>query len=510
MREKPPGRSWSRGLVLLVCAYALLTAAWVFSNPPYAAPDEWSHFVRAASIGHGQLIGDRVKGPVLGKPKPGSESGHAERQWWAAQNTRKVEVPPGRTPSWFACSADPVVPALCLTEPQPRSEQATWDIPTGNYQPFPYLLPAVVTRIDASPNSLDRAGRALKALLAVALLALALAVLWTPNERGLSALGLVVATTPMVLFLAGSLNPSGLEITGGIAFLACVLRLSRGEGSSAPAVWAGFAVSGVVLALSRGTAPLWVFLDLALFLALTGVRPAARLVRRGSPYSVAALAAVALAVLGNRVWEFLYGPDVIVDATPVGLAVRSGWRELPEILKDHVGKFDYLEFGVTPVAYMLWLALAAGLFTLAQLVGSRRERLVLWATLGVALVVPVLLVAVIMRHTGYGLQGRYVMAFSVAVPLLAGEIVTRRRAMLTSLHAARLLLPFAAAAGVVHVHALYVNARRFAVGVDGPEWFISSAVWNPPGGWLPWLALAVVAVGLMTLAPVLDSRRPPG
>ena len=496
----------TRGWVLLVAAYALLTAAWVFSNPPYAAPDEWAHFVRAASIGHGQLIGDELTGRALGKPPPGAEAGHEARERWARQNSREVRIPAGRTPAWFGCSADPLVPALCLTEPQPRSRAATWVIPTGSYQPFPYLLPAAVTRIDASPNSLDRAGRALKGIVGLALLALALVVLWMPHARGISALGLVVATTPMVLFLAGSLNPSGLEITAAIAFIACVLRLARDD-RSLPPVWAAFAASGIILALSRGTAPLWVFLDLALLVALTGVRGAVRLVRWGNPYSTVALAAVALAVIANRVWEYLYGPDFVIDPTPVGLALRSAWLELPDILNQHVGKFDYLEFGVTPAAYMVWFALGVALFTLAQLVGSRRERIVLWGTAGVALLLPIVLVATIMRHTGYGLQGRYVMAFSVAVPLLAGEIVTRRREALASLHARTILLPFAAAAAAVHVHALYVNARRFAVGLSGPDWFVGSAVWDPPGGWLPWLALAVVAAVLMALAPVLDSRR---
>ena len=140
---------------------------------------------------------------------------------------------------------------------------------------------------------------------------------------------------------------------------------------------------------------------------------------------------------------------------------------------------------------------------------TRRERCVLWATLACTLLVPVLLVAFVMRHTGYGLQGRYVMAFSVAVPLLAGEIICRRRAVLASLRARALLLPFAVGAAVVHVYAIYFNAKRFAVGINGPDWFLGDEVWSPPGGWLPWLAAAVGGAVLLVLAPVLDSQRPP-
>jgi hypothetical protein len=495
----------TRGPALLISAYALLTAAWVFSNPPYAAPDEWAHFVRAASIGEGQLIGRPAEGPVLGAPPPGQEGGHEQRERWAAQNTRVVDVPSDRIPTWLACSADPNIPALCLAEPEEPPSRSAWAIPTGNYQPFAYLLPALVTRIDASPDSLDRAGRALKALLAVALIALAIHVTWVGGAWGLSAIGVVVAATPMVLFLAGSLNPSGLEITAGIAFLASLLRLVRDHGGTR-FTWAAVAASGVVLALSRGTAPLWIGFDGVVVLALAGPRTVVGIVRRSRPASFVALAVVALAVLANRAWEVAYGPDFVVDPTPVDLALRAGWLELPQVLRQHVGVFDYLEFGLTPLAYLLWLGLTAALFTIAQVLGSRRERIVLCATLATTLLVPVLLVALIMRHTGYGLQGRYVMAFSVAVPLLAGEVVTRHRDALVSLRATALLVPVALAAAVVHVHAVVTNAKRFAVGVNGPEWFLGSAVWSPPGGWLLWLVAAVVGAAALVLASVLEAR----
>ena len=38
-------------------SYALLMASWIAANPPYGGPDEWSHYLRAVSLGHGQLLG---------------------------------------------------------------------------------------------------------------------------------------------------------------------------------------------------------------------------------------------------------------------------------------------------------------------------------------------------------------------------------------------------------------------------------------------------------------------
>ena len=44
---------------------------------------------------------------------------------------------------------------------------------------------------------------------------------------GLALAGVLVAVTPMTLFLAGSVNPSGFEIATGIALWAHVLAVAR-------------------------------------------------------------------------------------------------------------------------------------------------------------------------------------------------------------------------------------------------------------------------------------------
>src|SRR6266511_1834554 len=474
------------GALLFVAAYAILTFAWIFANPPFAAPDEWAHVVRAESIAYGQLIGTPPKGRVLGPAPPGvPAAAHEEEERWAKENTRRVSIPAGKTPQWFSCSADPLVPAICLTGGPKPAPAASYQIPTGNYQPFPYLLPALVARLPADPNNIAIGMRILKAVLALALIAAAFLLLWAPGERSLPAVGLVVAMTPMVVFLAATVNPSGLEIAAAIAFFATLLRMRRASAAH-PAVWAALGASGVVLSLSRGQAPVWVVLDLAVFLALVGVRPAIALVK--------------------RIWEALYGPNLPADPTPVGLALKSGWFELPGVLRQEIGSFDYLENGLSPLAYIAWYSLVAALVAIALLVGTRRERTVLCTLLAASLVIPVGLVAVIMRHTGYGLQGRYVLALSVVVPVLAGEIVFRWRAVLEALNARGLVIPFAAVAAAVHLDGLYANARRFAVGVAGPQWFPGRpVVWAPPGGWWLWLFAVVAGAALLALAVPLEA-----
>jgi uncharacterized integral membrane protein len=207
----------------------------------------------------------------------------------------------------------------------------------------------------------------------------------------------------------------------------------------------------------------------------------------------------------NRVWESLYGPHFVFDPTPVGVAARSAWFELPEVLREEVGVFDYLEFRMSPFAYLAWFGLLVALVMLAILLGSRRERVVLCLVCAAAVALPLGLVAAIMQHTGYGLQGRYVLAFTVVVPLLAGEIVFRHRAQLPRLNARGVVVPFAAVAALVHADALYANAKRFAVGTLGPDWFVPAAVWRPPGGWWLWLLATALGALLLALAGPLDS-----
>ena len=56
------------------------------------------------------------------------------------------------------------------------------------------------------------------------------------------------------------------------------------------------------------------------------------------------------------------------------------------------------------------------------------------------------------------------------------------------------LVPLAQAVSV------YVNARRYAVGLDGPVLFLDDAEWAPRFGWMPWFgvtALGAIWMGVM-------------
>jgi len=138
---------------LVFASYALLLGAWVISNPPAAAPDEWSHYLRAVSLGRGQLLGTS-SGPegalaIVGPTRPPflDEQTYQKELAWVAQNTRKVRIPAGLTPGWFRCGqqTDPLIPARCLNTSVPFDQPADWFNPTATYQPLPYVLPAAIS-----------------------------------------------------------------------------------------------------------------------------------------------------------------------------------------------------------------------------------------------------------------------------------------------------------------------------------------------------------------------------
>ena len=265
--------------VLLVVAYSLLVVSWVFANPPHAAPDEVAHFLRAVSIGDGELVG-RPGGragaiALIGTPPPAHpDELYREYFAWVEQNTRRVRIPAGRAPAWNRCRADgserlgQVSGRVADTRHAHRAIHRHRDVPTP---PLPLARgrrPAAARPCRGESPDASREG----APCCVGLLALAIALLRAPPLGSLAYAGLVVALTPMTLFLMASLNPSGVEIIASVAFISSLLRLARDAPEPARWIWAAMGVSGFVLALSRTPGPSWIVISAALFLLLVGIR----------------------------------------------------------------------------------------------------------------------------------------------------------------------------------------------------------------------------------------------
>jgi hypothetical protein len=479
---------------LVILGWALLIAAWVVANPPFAAPDETDHYLRAVGVSGGRLIG---------APDPGARIGVTRTQVaWTAQEARLVAVPRGLDPQAFSCELGPGGRrAACLraTDLHPPATKRVTAV--GNYQPLPYLLPALLLRGGDSPPEAVRLGRVGEALVALALLAVAVFALCDAASPLVSILGLLLAVTPMVIFCAAILSGSAIEITGAVAFFCCLLRVMR-PGPIRARWWALTGATGAVLALSRSTSPLWLVLLLGLAAVWAGPRTFARRWTEGWPARIAA-GAVVLAVGLNRVWEGLYGTHLSLDTSKLHAGLVGGvhewWRAFPEL----VGKFGYLEVKLPLIVPIAWFVLVGALLATAAVVGSVRDRLALSVAVIGGFVGPVLFFALIVRRTGGGLQGRHVLAMLIALPLLAGEAVYRNRLRLPIRRLAIVAVVIPLAVAAMQVCAWYVNSGRYAVGGSGPTWFPGSASWSPPLGWAAVLTLAGLAgICLASLALV--------
>jgi hypothetical protein len=499
-----PGRTGRALPLLLVPAYVLLALAWMLGNPAGAAPDEPAHYLKALAVAGGHPAGRPVHLPV----SPSDD----ERQTWMKRTTRGVDVPAGLSPAGLGCNAlHPTESARCQRVAHPADQPSRGLTYIGTHQPLVYLLPGALARLGHDPVTAIRLGRVGNALTSVGLLLAAVALLWDRDAGVVSVVGLVVAVTPMVVFLASSLTASGPEVAGAVCFLAALLRLGRRSSGEEPAwAWVALAVGGVVLASSRTLGPLWVVLLALVAVAVDGPGPARRAVRAGGRRAVWSLAAVAAALAGGVGWELAVQPHGGVHAGELVRLVGPSLRQLPELVRQQIGVFGSLDAAMPPVAYRCWSLLVLALVLLALWVGTRRQRAVL-VVLPVAIVAVTVAVAALNRsQTGFGMQGRYVLAFAVALPLVAGETLFRNRPAHGAFAGEPLLALVLVSAAAVQALGWYVNARRSAVGTEAPWLFIGRSEWSPPLGWYPLVAVVAVAAGMMALSAVGSLARAPG
>ena len=487
---------------IVVVAYGLLGLAWAMTNAPFAAPDEAAHYLRAVGISDGHWVGRRAVDP--------NPALTPKQRAWTDQAARSVSVPAGLSPGGIApCeSRHPALSAACSNR-APVNRTADNEVTSvGTYQPLPYLLPAAALRIADHGAGADRLGRLATLVVWLALLAAAVWMLWDATVGGVSLAGLLVAITPMVVFIGASLTGSSLEIISSIAFLAALLRIARPLAGSPRAAFAVAGVSGAVLALSRTPGPAWVAVDLIVWALLAGAETLAGLWRRARAPALVAAGAVLAAVAANRYWEARYGPHVTTSLVPPLESLSAGRRELFRALDELFGRFGYLDVPLGAVGVAIWALLGAALVGAAALLARARERWALALAFAIALLVPIYVFAAITRFTGFGLQARHVLAIIVILPLVAGELVRRHAPRLGVSRAREGFAAVAVGAGAIQLLAWWVNSRRYAVGTDGPWWFPSSAQWSPPGGWAPWVVIAIAGAVAIAAGAALDARGP--
>ena len=483
-------RRWSslrpEPLLLLLLSYLLLVGAFIVTNPPGQASDEPANFYKAAALAHGQLVGEPAR--IV------STAGWSQSQLaWLNKTTREFSLPPRLAGCGPFSLPAPTCPDLGTRTERPLlpGQQLSY---VGTYPPASYVPPAIGIRVAEAvglgPIGTVRAARAAGALVDLVLMAVAALLVLGGRRSPFPVLALVLIATPLVLFTMSQVSSSGLEIAAAICFAAGLLRLSRAAAEPPAAwVWVATAVSGVLFVMCRPTSPPWCLLVLSLVVLL---RPRGmwRAVRAARWKAVATGAALAAGSLSTLLWVARVEPK----RPPVSLGEVLGnlplaWERLPGVAEQAVGRLGWINIPLDAQLVYLWWLLIVVFLLAALLVGSWWERLVLLLG-GVGVVALTLLVdAGVQLPTtpDFQMQARYVFAAAVVVPLLAAEILQRRRTNHLD------LLLCAAAVGVL----LQLSA---AAVVTNMRPYMAGPVLESPLGWSGWQWVVTVAVPLGLLA----------
>jgi len=316
-------------------------------------------------------------------------------------------------------------------------------------------------------------------------------------EGSLVLIGVIVAVSPLVLYLASVVEPNGLEITAGLCVWSTLALLSIVPDRPPPrALVVAASMSAAVLALSRALSP--ALLACIAFVACCVLMPWSRLrswwserLVRCCVLAVGGACTVALAwTLGVQAYLVVPVSVLKYRTAGVGVIARTAVDRLSGYMAEMVSIF-YPQNVRPPlfVGILLWVLIGL-VVLLGVLCGNTRQRLALLVIMAGAVLIPIVMCVLTVRRDGFIWQGRYELPFAIGLPVVAGAAIRRRERGHRSADGAP-PEPFArtrTAAGVVIVAsqsaqlaAFYGVLRRFTVGNNGPlDIVVHRTSWSPP------------------------------
>jgi hypothetical protein len=517
-----------RFFFIALASFFIVGAAWSEATPLLAAPDEPSQIVKAASVARGVWTARCYDVPSGCVNNTASALGFEQLPTFY-DLVRAPDTPdPAHSQICFKQKKSGLgaLPASCArslnTPPTPLEVSGGYNMFASSYQArYPPLYFAVVGLPSYfRGSSVDiYLMRLVSALLSAIFLALALtaAVVYSTNRA--MVVGLVVAATPMVFFLAGVVNPSGLEISSGIAVWTTGAILVTERLSAPPrGLVAMFGASAVTMELVRPLSPLWLALLLVILLACA---ERVALVRALKTRSVQVCITV-IALFGVVALWWI----AAVHATDLYLGLNSGvpssvstltifetaLRHNSYYLPDMIGVFGWFDTYAPIATYAVWFLFIAVL-VVAGAMQSWRRALLLGCFVVAILVIPAVIETSHAHVDGYTWSGRDLLPFAVGLPILAAASLRARggdRLRLSNQRVRLVTTVVIILAALAQFVAFYEALRRYAVGTKGPIFgFLTHPKWHPAIGIFGALALGAVAIAAVSSTYWLAVRARP-
>jgi hypothetical protein len=475
----PYRRTW----LIAFLGFLLLGSAWALATPYDGGPDEGDHIVRAYGVATGQVVLAPENAALGGGGFVDAPRSLAVDRCW---------------------QFDPTVDVSCAGDP--GADQTIEPVATSAGRNAPIYYAIVGVPIAISP---DWTGVLIARLLAVILcglfLATALANALRWGRHRIMAAGVVVAVTPMVIHLVGSVNPSALELSAAVAFFAAAVPLlHHPQARRNNTLLAQAGLAAIALGTTRMLGPVW--LGLTVLVLLLPWRRATIADLWGWRRLRTWVLAMGAAGVAGALWTLLSGgaaPNDFFQPDEAMHPLRIVWTELQHwsrYVDEMVGVTSWLDARLPELSYVVWPAVGGALVLWGLVVADRAERLRLVALIAVAFAAPMAISVALANTFGFITQGRYLLPLFVGVPILATFVVGERgvapeRARTVLRLVALLLLP-------IHVGALVTTLQRWQRGQGVSAGFNPFvAPWQPPLG--PVLPLVAALAGLVLLAWLL-------
>lgn len=432
-------------------------ASWSLATPMFASPDEPAHMIRAEAI---------VRGDAAGR---GVDSGG-----------RAYNVSPMFRANVGCFAFKPNATAACLAVPSDGADTLVVSS-AASYPPGFHLAVGWPSLVADGLGSLYLM-RLANAFACAMLTSLAISTLRGVHPRRFLVLGLSLAMTPMLFFVGGSVNPSGIAASAGLAAWAGAVALSRTTARrTTSADIHRFAGPLCVLLLVRRDSLIWAGAIVVSVLILFSTSRLRLLLTRPATWAwVATATAIAFAQLflwtGTYAESFAEGSSKNSNSALAAFGEIGGPRTafIPSILSQVVGTFGWLDTKTPGLVFPLWFGAAAAMVLAALAWAPRRVTICLLVTTGLMIGIITAIGAIRFPY----MQGRYVLPLIVGVPIVAGYGLDKLGAQSRiSWRARTVLVGFFV---ILHSLSFGQHLRRYVVGADGGLDFLWNGTWTPP------------------------------